>query len=373
MPRLTGRSLADGVRGDRRRSPSASAPAQGNPGKTRREDPPPLLADLDCAVRGSDPLLRVCLGSSVIASPLCHGSTRYGPTSLRTGPSARWCRGYGRTPAAGDGAATWQAWRCWLLMPVTVLSGYPACPVRGGASQRPGPAISWIGADGVIPEGAGRCQAGFGLVVCDGYGCCGLWLITVSRWAWRPPLGAQPPRGSQLKRRMAMMSPAAAPGGEDCEVAPAQPGSCRVRVIRGEEGVRQSAYREDLAHVDQPVRQFQDRDENTGEEAKRKDDGQGDGLGRVDVADEAGHGEAQAGEDDCADDDVEEKSRARPAGDMRREGSPADDEQDSGNRQDGQGRNQGARGDDGAGGQRRGPAALIDAGLPVADNRDDEV
>jgi len=38
--------------------------ARGNPGRTQREDPPPLLADLDCAVRGSDPLLRVCLEPS---------------------------------------------------------------------------------------------------------------------------------------------------------------------------------------------------------------------------------------------------------------------------------------------------------------------
>ena len=38
--------------------------ARGNPGRTQREGPPPLLADLDCAVRGSDPLLRVCLEPS---------------------------------------------------------------------------------------------------------------------------------------------------------------------------------------------------------------------------------------------------------------------------------------------------------------------
>ena len=33
-------------------------------GMIRREDSPPLLADLDCAVRGSRPLLRVCLEPS---------------------------------------------------------------------------------------------------------------------------------------------------------------------------------------------------------------------------------------------------------------------------------------------------------------------
>jgi hypothetical protein len=47
-----------------RHSRSTAAGARGNPGRTRREDPPPLVADLDCAVRGSDPLLRVCLEPS---------------------------------------------------------------------------------------------------------------------------------------------------------------------------------------------------------------------------------------------------------------------------------------------------------------------
>ena len=45
-----------------RHSRATVARARGNPGRTRREDPPPLLADLDCAVRGSDPFLRVCPG-----------------------------------------------------------------------------------------------------------------------------------------------------------------------------------------------------------------------------------------------------------------------------------------------------------------------
>jgi hypothetical protein len=49
-------------------------------------------------VHGSDPFLRVCLGSSVILSRSRHGSTCYGPTSRRAGPSAR-CRGHnGRRP-----------------------------------------------------------------------------------------------------------------------------------------------------------------------------------------------------------------------------------------------------------------------------------
>ena len=127
--------------------------------------------------------------------------------------------------------------------------------------------------------------------------------------------------------------PGRAPGGQDRQVAPAQPGPCGVRVIRGKQGVRQRVHGEDLADIDQPVRQFQDRDEDTGEEAQRKDDGQGDRLGCVDVADEAGYGEAQAAEGGRADDDVEDKSSAGPAGDMRGEGSPADGEQDSRDRQ----------------------------------------
>jgi hypothetical protein len=113
-----------------------------------------------------------------------------------------------------------------------------------------------------------------------------------------------------------------------------------VRVIRREEGVSESMHWEDLADIDQPVRQFQDWDEDTGEEAQRKNDGQGDRLGRVDVADEAGHREAQAAEGDCADDDVEEKGWAGPAGDMGCEAGPADAEQDGGDRQDRKGGNE---------------------------------
>ena len=60
--------------------------------------PPPLLADLDCAVRGSNPFLRVCLGSSVMISPPRHRSTRHGPTSLRAGRSARRCGGTPELP-----------------------------------------------------------------------------------------------------------------------------------------------------------------------------------------------------------------------------------------------------------------------------------
>jgi hypothetical protein len=107
--------------------------------------PPPLLADLDCAVRGSAPFLRVCLGSSVVASPPRHGSTRHGPTSLRTGPSARRCRGSGETPAAGDGGRD----PAGMAVPAAHASDgagrVPGMPGTRPAPQRPGPAISWIG------------------------------------------------------------------------------------------------------------------------------------------------------------------------------------------------------------------------------------
>jgi hypothetical protein len=125
-------------------SRSTSAAAQGNPDETRREDPPPLLADLDCAVHGSGPFLRVCLGSSVTVSPPRHGSPRHGPTSLRTGPSAGRRRQYGRTAAAGDGGRELAIMVVRAADAGDVLSGYPAWPVRGAVSARAGPAISWI-------------------------------------------------------------------------------------------------------------------------------------------------------------------------------------------------------------------------------------
>ena len=105
---LAGPEQPAGLRGHRRRyratGPGARA-AQGNPGRTRREDPPPLVADLDCAVRGSDPFLRVCLGSSVMVSPPRRGSARHGPTSLRRGPSAGRRGQYGRTAAEVSNAS----------------------------------------------------------------------------------------------------------------------------------------------------------------------------------------------------------------------------------------------------------------------------
>ena len=98
---------ANSVHGDRRVVHPDDGRSQGNPGRTRREDPPPLLADLDCAVPGCDPFLRVCPGSSCRGHSgpvqLCHRSTRHEPTSLRTRPSAGRRRQHGRTPTAGDG------------------------------------------------------------------------------------------------------------------------------------------------------------------------------------------------------------------------------------------------------------------------------
>src|SRR5207344_2089683 len=58
----------------------------------RREDPPPLFADLDCAVRGSDPFLRVCLGSSVISESTPsreHAPRTKVPTDRTFGPEAQ--------------------------------------------------------------------------------------------------------------------------------------------------------------------------------------------------------------------------------------------------------------------------------------------
>jgi hypothetical protein len=59
-----------------------------HPGRNRREDPPPLLADLDCAVPD---LIRCSASVRALSSQSVHPghrSTRYGPTSPRAGPSA---------------------------------------------------------------------------------------------------------------------------------------------------------------------------------------------------------------------------------------------------------------------------------------------
>ena len=172
---------------------------------------------------------------------------------------------------------------------------------------------------------------------------------------------------------MAIDEPGRTPGGQDGQVAPAQPRPCGVRVVRRKEGVGQSVHGEDLADVDQPAGQLQDRDEHPGQEAQRQDDGQHGGLGRVDVGDEAGHGEAQAAEDHGADDDVEEKAgpvrpgmcaanAAQPMASKTAVIASTDTAATS------------ARAAMTAlAGQGSGATALVDAGLPVADHRDDQV
>jgi hypothetical protein len=102
------RPLGDSVHGDRhvvharRRLERTVIQAE------RREDPPPLLADLDCAVRGSDPFLRVCLGSSVISESTpsrehratdqgpCGQDLRPGGATVRRNPSALCVTPYAR-------------------------------------------------------------------------------------------------------------------------------------------------------------------------------------------------------------------------------------------------------------------------------------
>ena len=99
-PRRTGRTacpLADGARRLRLTLDVGWCVTVVQPRHDERT-PPPLLADLDCAVRGTNPFLRVCLGSSVMISPPRPGSTRHGPTSPRAGPSARRCGGTAELP-----------------------------------------------------------------------------------------------------------------------------------------------------------------------------------------------------------------------------------------------------------------------------------
>ena len=138
------------------------------------------------------------------------GSTRHGPTSLRTGFSARRWRGSGETPAAGDGGRDLAGMAVLAAHASDGAVRYPACPVQSGASQ-PGRTGDLLDRVPTVssPRERAAVKRGSAWRFATGMAPAGLWLITVSRWACRPPLGAQPPRGSQLKRRMAMMSPAA--------------------------------------------------------------------------------------------------------------------------------------------------------------------
>ena len=114
--------------------------------------------------------------------------------------------------------------------------------------------------------------------------------------AWQP---AEPADGDDQS--------CCAPGGEDGEVAPAQPGPRCLRVVGGQQGGGEGLDREDLANVGEPGGQLRGGNENAGDEAERQDDGLDDGLGGVNTADNAGHGEAQAAEGGRADDDVQGK------------------------------------------------------------------
>ena len=87
----------------------------------------------------------------MVSSPR-HGSARYGPTSLRTGPSAGRCGQYGRTAVAGDGGRELAIMAVPAADAGNVLSGYPAWPAGGAASQRAGPATFRIG----VPESGRR-------------------------------------------------------------------------------------------------------------------------------------------------------------------------------------------------------------------------
>jgi hypothetical protein len=86
------------------------AGAQGDRGGTRREDPPPLLADLDCAVRGSGPFLRVCLGPVSESVDPATGVTRHGPRSLPGRTFGRAGRQAGRRNSSALGRRS-RSWR----------------------------------------------------------------------------------------------------------------------------------------------------------------------------------------------------------------------------------------------------------------------
>ena len=130
------RPLGDSVHGDRhvvharRRLERKVIQAE------RREDPPPLFADLDCAVRGPDPFLRVCLGSSVISESTPsreHAPRTKVPADRTFGPEAQ-RHGGTRPPLRG----------------VTVRPGVARAVCR---AARPG-----IGFAGTLFRGPGNCR-----------------------------------------------------------------------------------------------------------------------------------------------------------------------------------------------------------------------
>ena len=138
------------------------------------------------------------------------------------------------------------------------------------------------------------------------------------------------------------MSPAAPQAARTARSPQRSPGPYRVRVVRGQEGVRECVHREDIADVDQPVRQFQDRDENAGQEAERKDDGQGDRLAASMVLTRLATAKPRQEKATAPTRISRRKAGAVRPGICAAKGGPADGEQDSGDRQDRQGSDQGA-------------------------------
>ena len=165
MPRRQGHStrpLGDSVHGDRhvvharRRLERKVIQAE------RREDPPPLLADLDCAVRGPDPFLRVCLGSSVISESTPsreHAPRTKVPTDRTFGPAAQQDGGTRPPFAARSVLGGIRHLPLWTNVPDTCPYRCPAWSFRRSlpfgrrcvrpsasreeASERPG-SLAWI-------------------------------------------------------------------------------------------------------------------------------------------------------------------------------------------------------------------------------------
>jgi hypothetical protein len=140
------RSLADGVHGDRR----AAHPQRGLRRKVIRagRDERTLLRLSRISIARCADVIR---SSAYAGSPLSqsvHRVTAARATDQR--PCARDLRPGGAGSPAGlrwreMADASWPSWRSRLLMPGGVLSGYPAWPAGGAASQRAGPATFRIG------------------------------------------------------------------------------------------------------------------------------------------------------------------------------------------------------------------------------------
>ena len=116
---------------------SAAAGREPIPGRIRREGPPPLLADLDCAVRGSDPVaprLPWALSSWSVhrAVGACAMDQCHGARDLWPGSSAAACR---LTLPAGGCAGRRAAACCGERAGCRAGRGWPPeLPGRAGAS-----------------------------------------------------------------------------------------------------------------------------------------------------------------------------------------------------------------------------------------------